>query len=98
MGDKLYRHRWPGKEIASLSVYPNPSRANLVYLQLDHFSAGIGHLQLINSEGKIVLAKDLSLSSGSSNQSVDLSRLPKGIYLIRIIAPDHTIINKRIIH
>jgi hypothetical protein len=86
-----------GKELASLSVYPNPSTGGLAYLQLNHFSAGTYQLQLINSEGKVVLGKDVSIPSGNSSQSVDLSRFPKGVYLIRLTMPGQKTFEKTII-
>jgi hypothetical protein len=84
--------------LASLSVYPNPSTGGLAYLRLDHFSAGTYQLQLINSEGKVVFGKDLSIPSGNSSQSVDLSRFPKGVYLIRLTIPGQKTFEKTIIH
>ncbi|HSN07584.1 MAG TPA: T9SS type A sorting domain-containing protein [Hanamia sp.] len=87
-----------GAGISSLSVYPNPATGGTVRLQMKDMAGGSYHLKLVNSEGKVLIQKDLVLPPGNSNETLNISQLPKGIYQVRIITPDHTTIDKSIVH
>ncbi|MFH0760048.1 MAG: CotH kinase family protein [Bacteroidota bacterium] len=62
----------------AIRIYPNPASDKLV---IQHDPRG-GSLLLLNLQGQMVSSTDLS---HSSETSVDVSRLPEGLYLLRII-------------
>jgi len=63
-----------------IRIYPNPASEKLV---VQHDPCG-GSFSLLNLSGQLVSSTDLS---HSSETVVDVSRLPEGLYLLRII-PD----------
>jgi len=67
----------------SLNAYPNPVQ-EVLYLTLNSstFSNNIADLQISNMGGQIVLRQPISLSNNT--ESLDLSSLPQGIYLLQI--------------
>ena len=63
----------------ALSIYPNPAR-NVVNFNADFVSSG-GQIIVTNLMGKQVKTQPLSLG----NNSIDISNLSKGFYLINVI-------------
>lgn len=62
-----------------LSVYPNPASHAIAITTTQTFSAGI--LTISNSHGEAVLKQN----AGSGETRVDISNLPNGIYIVRLI-------------
>ncbi|MEO8406522.1 MAG: T9SS type A sorting domain-containing protein [Chitinophagaceae bacterium] len=62
------------------SLYPNPS-TGIVGIKFDNTSVGHFNIQIFNSQGQSVVAKDI-VTSGSSY--VQLGTLPGGIYWLRL--------------
>lgn len=60
-----------------LSVYPNPTDGKTV---VDSKGVTIRNLQIIDASGKIVWSK----SGNGSRQTIDVSRLPSGIYTLQV--------------
>lgn len=85
-------------KVTSLVIYPNPVRGDVVHLQINHLTQGTSHLQLINSEGKVVIEKELTHPAGTSNETINLSRLPKGIYMLLLTNPGNSTIKRTIVH
>jgi hypothetical protein len=72
------------KTYPTVNVYPNPS-AGLINIDLEE-SAGFSELQIINPQGSVVYKKDLGdLIPGRSLIVADLSKYPKGVYILRAI-------------
>jgi hypothetical protein len=72
------------KTYPAVKVYPNPS-AGLINIELEE-SGGFSELQIINPQGVIVYRKDLgNLIPGRSLIIADLSKYPKGVYVLRAI-------------
>ena len=71
-----------------ISLSPNP--ANNIVTVNGNFGKGI--ISLINSSGQTVL----SVNSNTSPVNIDVSLLPRGLYVLRFIDP-HTIINKKLL-
>jgi hypothetical protein len=73
----------------SISIYPNPA-TDLVTI------SGAGEkntISLYDATGKLLLEQR---STGSGRDKLDISRLAKGIYIIRIVADNGTVTNSRI--
>jgi hypothetical protein len=72
------------KTYPTVNIYPNPS-SGLINIDLEE-SSGFSELQIINPQGAVVYRKDLgSLAPGRSLIIADLSKFPKGVYLLRAI-------------
>ena len=82
----------------SLLVYPNPVTGNRVHLQMSQVPPGVYRLQLLNSGGKVLIDKCLTLQPGVNDENLSFSHLPKGIYLIRVTQPDHSTLEKTIVY
>lgn len=64
------------KKTEALSVYPNPASD---YIILDNASEGIKTISIYSISGTLVLKTQVRSSSGQ----IDISRLPKGFYLLK---------------
>ncbi|MCK9399898.1 MAG: T9SS type A sorting domain-containing protein [Bacteroidales bacterium] len=72
------------KTYPTVKVYPNPS-AGLINVDLEE-SGGFSELQIINPMGAVVYRNDLgNLMPGKSLIVADLSKYPKGVYVLRAI-------------
>jgi hypothetical protein len=72
------------KTYPTVKVYPNPS-TGLINIDLEE-SNGFSELQILNPQGAVVYNKDMGgAASGRSLIVADLSKFPKGIYLLRAI-------------
>jgi hypothetical protein len=72
------------KSFPTVNVYPNPS-TGLINIDLEE-SAGFSEIQLINPQGAVVYSKGLgNAAPGRSLIVADLSKFPKGVYLLRAI-------------
>jgi hypothetical protein len=72
------------KTYPTVIVYPNPT-SGLINVDLEE-SAGFSELQVINPQGSVVYRKDLkNLMPGKTTIVADLSKYPKGVYLLRAI-------------
>jgi hypothetical protein len=71
---------------AGINVYPNPATDRVtVEISLD---IAITTFQLFNTDGKMVLSKEIS--PAYSSFSFDVKKLPAGIYLLRLISSSST--------
>lgn len=70
-----------------LMAYPNPSHGNF-NLQLKGFSTGKVTVQVMNSLGKTVLVKEVSVSYAIQDESLDLKGVAAGIYQVRVVGAD----------
>ena len=68
-----------------LTVYPNPARNVL------HFSETVSNIKIADFSGKIV--KNIS----TEETKIDVSDLPKGIYIVTVITKDGKSINHKVI-
>jgi hypothetical protein len=74
--------------LALLQVYPNPSTG---LIRWD--SPQLTQLQVMSSNGRLML----SLEPSRGQQTLDLSYLPDGLYLIRLFADKRSVVQKLII-
>jgi hypothetical protein len=61
-----------------ISVFPNPVHDNII-VQVDGIS-GVADIRLFDMYGKMVIQQ----RSGSQKPRLDMSKLPAGVYLIKI--------------
>lgn len=67
----------------TLSLYPNPSEG-VFNLSFDASGAGDISFDILDGKGKLILHKDLNSESGTYEGPIDISHLPKGIYMLRV--------------
>jgi hypothetical protein len=70
-----------------IHVYPNPTSSNLV---IDAGGLHVKEVQVIDLPGKVVFVTQLE------NNMMNISQLPKGVYILKIMT-DSEIITQRII-
>jgi len=72
------------KTYPTVKVYPNPS-TGFINIELEE-SGGFSELQIINPQGAVVYKRDLgNLIPGNALIVADLSKYPKGVYVLRAI-------------
>ena len=76
---------------SNLIIYPNPVDSDLLFLQSTKF-LGETEISIVDTNGKEVLRKSLSLGKGIS--SIPVSHLKPGIYILRIDELAHEFIKK----
>ena len=82
--------------INSMLVYPNPGSETII-VNLDLKNSSQTSIELIDVQGKVVLAKKLGLIQGDTKQLMDVSSISKGSYLIRVITESGTETKKIVI-
>jgi hypothetical protein len=82
--------------INSLVVYPNPGSENIT-INLDLKNSSQTTIELIDIQGKVVIAKDLGTIQGESKQILNVSRISRGTYSIKVTTENGTQTKKIII-
>lgn len=67
--------------IPSITVFPNPTQ-NSVHVEWDYPIAGTLQYRLTDIQGKLIQEKQLNVQKGVDQQTLDLSGLPGGTYLL----------------
>ena len=80
---KVTEENSSGEVKTDISMYPNPSDG-IVNITINPIKSKTIKITLSNSNGKIVLEKNLVPSEDNITNSVDISTLPKGMYIVRI--------------
>ena len=65
-------------------VYPNPNQGESVNLGLNGFEEGIANLEILNAAGIVVKEQAISISSTSSTESINISQLSNGVYIVKL--------------
>lgn len=84
-----YKHipTYEEPEPGQLLLYPNPSSSQLtVAIQLNSQAAS---LEILDITGKLLLDKQLPEANGLLRMEFDVSSLPSGTYIARVILNDH---------
>ena len=79
-----------------LTVYPNPIKDH-AEIQLIASNNGIGNIQILDAFGGVVESFSTPLKKGKNQMHLDLHSLSKGIYIIRLLEKDGSLINTKII-
>lgn len=84
------------KKSETISVYPNPVVDGVIGLQLSNQQKGLYTIRLFNSNGEVILHKEIIYPRGSSAQTiVPAQKLLRGVYSLEVTKPgnDKTTIN-----
>lgn len=80
----------------SIATYPNPF-TNELNITINAATAGTADVLLYDLFGKIVYQKQMQVDNGDTNLKVDeLSNLPKGFYVIKVLVNDNEFVEKLI--
>ena len=82
-----------------VKIFPNPAKES-VYLEMKNETLAV-QVQIISSEGQIVLETGRSESSGSLsafNEEINLAGIRKGVYCMKIICGDKLLFRKFVIY
>ncbi|WBO83903.1 T9SS type A sorting domain-containing protein [Hymenobacter yonginensis] len=72
---------------ARMEAYPNPFQ-NEMRLTVQSAASGKGQLQILDLTGRVVLERSAELTSGTNDLELrDLSGVPNGTYLLRVVTP-----------
>jgi len=71
-----------------LTVMPNPVGSSLTYKAIGRDN-GTYQLQITDAFGKIVKAQTVNLITGENQNSIDVSTLAKGVYILQISGKDY---------
>ncbi|MDP4281410.1 MAG: C10 family peptidase [Bacteroidota bacterium] len=83
------------KAFDNLSVYPNPSNG-IVHLNMNLPESQNLRIEVLSLKGETLLSKNPGIVQGAYTQSLDLSSLSKGIYILRL-SSDKGISNNKIV-
>ena len=74
--------------IDDLVIYPNPSSTGEVFVQIEASRSFEVMLEIVDLRGKTIMAETLNnINIGNGTRKYDVSRLPAGLYIIRVTAP-----------
>ncbi|MBC7774118.1 MAG: T9SS type A sorting domain-containing protein [Phycisphaerae bacterium] len=73
-----------GKNSKLLSVNPNPVKGDALIFDLDIPSFFQGTLEVINTDGRIILSNDIVLEKGIQRMQQPIEAIPAGVYLLRL--------------
>ncbi len=79
-----------------VTVYPNPIKSPF-YIYLQNFTAPTVTIKLFNAAGQLLYNKTVALTNGSEYLEIPSANLPKGIYMLQIIASDGFKYNKKLL-
>ncbi len=66
-----------------ITLFPNPAKDNL-QIQIESDKKTAIQLVMLSADGKVLLSKSIIANEGSSLQSINISTLPKGSYLLKV--------------
>ena len=70
----------------NISIYPNPVTGKYLQLQINNAGfAGKGNLLIKDISGKIILARELHVPNAVYLQTIEVSTLPAGFYVIELL-------------
>jgi hypothetical protein len=83
------------KELGITKVYPNPVQ-NTLFIEINTETDQQVKLSVQNQLGQEVLSRSLDLKKAGESNSVDVSMLPKGLYIISI-SGKHSVVSQQFI-
>ncbi len=65
----------------SIFIYPNPVK-EMLFLQVSSAQTKPGTIEIISMEGKVVYSTTMNINS--ANYEIDMSGIPKGLYVLKV--------------
>jgi len=65
-----------------LTLFPNPAQ-DILHVGIPKGSPGIIQISLIDLQGRVQNVQNATLSLGENSLQMDISRLPKGVYVLK---------------
>jgi hypothetical protein len=81
---------------ALATLYPNPTQG-LASLRLTGLAVPEVQVAMVNQLGQTVQTYALSLEAGNGTLALDASRLPKGVYYLKVTGQGNTLFNLRMV-
>ena len=66
-----------------ISIFPNPAK-DVLQVQVESDKKTALQLIVLSADGKVLMSKSITANEGSSLQSINISILPKGSYLLKV--------------
>lgn len=79
---------------AEVQVYPNPVRDGILKLRLLHSTLGKVDYAILKTDGEVLGQKDGLTLDSENTLSLDISALPSGLYLLKVVEGDRTSVHK----
>ncbi len=76
----------------SVHVYPNPAQ-DVVFINFEESSRRKSQINITDMSGKIIMSQEYN-ENGTGGVAIDASNIPAGMYLIRFVYDDKTVIKK----
>lgn len=70
-----------------VNIHPNPAQNNLNLVINSHFEVNV-QLEVVSVEGRRLITDQFIINEGRTQRSFDISTLPKGMYIARVIDGD----------
>jgi hypothetical protein len=77
-----------GSTGSRIRIYPNPVTNSIIQFHFINMPQGDYITRLVNNLGQTVLTKNLNNVSGNSTETMQISKLLKGVYYVEVIKPD----------
>ncbi|GGK87337.1 T9SS type A sorting domain-containing protein [Rufibacter glacialis] len=85
-----------GVEDQSMSVYPNPS-SGVITISLEGFEGKKTDLRIMNVIGNVVYREVIQNPDPHYLKTIDLNKLAKGLYYVKLEAPSYSEVRKVIL-
>ena len=84
------------KEKNTLHFFPNPIKDQLI-IQYETHNSQTTYIELIDLNGKRVVAQTIQMVEGQNEFQMDLSKMPDGLYFLRVIDGENHFLEKVVI-
>jgi hypothetical protein len=81
------------RPVDGMSIFPNPVRSKLS-VRLNNFTGNIAGMQVLNEVGIVVQQIDRAAYADKQNVEIDVSRLPAGTFILKVITDKQTFTQK----
>ena len=68
---------------SEISIYPNPSTGNF-NLNISNVNAASVDVEITDVSGKVILSNAYNTNNGSVNESINISNVDDGVYIVRV--------------
>ena len=68
---------------SEISIYPNPSTGNF-NLNISNVNTASVDVEITDVSGKVILSNAYNTNNGSVNESINISNVDDGVYIVRV--------------